>query len=92
VKTPLAHYYATRRYGETLPPVCEGSKFLTWLWEAGRFTWQLWSLELNERTARIRNWGMQATPEDWTWLLSRPLDFASGPPRPDDPAWWDDGL
>lgn len=83
-----AHYYPTRRHGETLPVVCEGSKFLTWLWDA-RMSWELWSLELSERMARVDNWAMQATPAEWAWLLSRPLDFASGPLRPDNPAWWE---
>jgi hypothetical protein len=87
---PLAHYYATRRYGETLPAVCEGSDFLTWLWQVGRMSWRQWALELSERMAWIDNWGMRATPQEWVWLLSRPLDFASGPPRPDDPAWWEE--
>jgi hypothetical protein len=86
---PCAHYYATRRYGETLPAVCDGSRWLTWLW-TGRLSWELWRLELSERMAWIDNWGMQATPEEWAWLLSRSLDFASGPPTPDDPAWWED--
>lgn len=31
-----------------------------------------------------------ATAKDWAWLLSRQLDFASGHPKPDEPAWWQD--
>lgn len=87
---PRAYYYATRRYGETLPSVCEDSAFLTWLWE-GRMSWALWSLQLGERRAWIDNWSKRAaTSQERTWLLTRPLDFVSATLRPNDPAWWED--
>jgi hypothetical protein len=86
-----ARYAAVRRYGETVPAVCEGSTFLTWLWEA-RLDWELWSVELGERSVRVDNWRVLATPEEWEWLASRPIVLVEGDPKPDEPAWWDGPL